>query len=102
MPPIDRLTDSLIRNAKAGQRPVQKAESEKQTSGARKGPRSADTIDKRNPPEKKFYRLWGGGGLYLEVDPGGANGGDGNTGSGERKSVSHQEFVEKRFWRVET
>jgi len=71
MPPTDKLTDSLIRNAKPGQRPVQKTESEMQTSGARKGRRSADTIDKKNPPEKKSYRLWDGGGLYLEVDPAG-------------------------------
>lgn len=71
MPPTDKLTDSLIRTAKPGQRPVQKAESEKQTSGARKGRRSADTIDKENPPEKKSYRLWDGGGLYLEIDPAG-------------------------------
>lgn len=68
MPPTDKLTDSLIRNAKPGQRPVQRAESGKQTSGARKARRSAETIDKKNPPEKKSYRLWDGGGLYLEVD----------------------------------
>lgn len=71
MPPTDKLTDSLIRNAKAGQRPVQKAESGNQTSGARKARRFAETIDKKNPPEKKSYRLWDGGGLYLEVDPAG-------------------------------
>lgn len=71
MPPTDKLTDTLIRNAKAGKPPLQKADSKNQASGGRRGRRSISIIDNEIPPEKKPYRLWDGGGLYLEVDPAG-------------------------------
>jgi hypothetical protein len=49
------LTDSLIRNAKAGLNPLQKAESKKQASGVRGGRPSASVIDNEIPPKKKPY-----------------------------------------------
>lgn len=55
MPPTDKLTDSLIRNAKAGLNPLQKAESKKQASGVRGGRPSASVIDNEIPPKKKPY-----------------------------------------------
>jgi len=69
MPPTDKLTDSLIRNAKAGQHPLQKADSKKRVNGALKGRRSVRATEDEIPPKNKPYRLWDGGGLYLEVDP---------------------------------
>ena len=73
------LTDTQIRNAKPGQRPV-KAKKDKKSPPHRDGNTKGKTVgDKvgatKEPPKfiatEKPYKMSDGGGLYLEVDPAG-------------------------------